>query len=75
MNAHTLRITPMLLALALGAMVGCAPGVSGPKTCAESNQICATRYQPVCGKDGNTYSNACTAAQACMPIKHPGVCK
>ena len=35
--------------------------------------VCMEIYQPVCGKDGNTYANSCEAD--CQKIKyHKGAC-
>ncbi|MEK7579614.1 MAG: Kazal-type serine protease inhibitor family protein [Patescibacteria group bacterium] len=36
---------------------------------------CILIYQPVCGKDGRTYSNDCFATAAGVEISHQGECK
>ncbi|MBN2567216.1 hypothetical protein JXB02_03985 [Candidatus Woesearchaeota archaeon] len=35
---------------------------------------CADIYEPVCGKDGTTYSNVCYAAQAGIAVAYEGRC-
>ncbi len=37
-------------------------------------QVCPHIFQPVCGVNGMTYSNACVAASRGVAVAHPGAC-
>lgn len=46
-----------------------------PGTCAEKPEFCTKEYAPVCGCNGQTFSNACMAAASGSAILHPGECQ
>jgi hypothetical protein len=54
----------------LGCDVADATGV-----CQPIPELCTREYAPVCGCDGNTYGNACTAHGSGVSVAHPGECE
>jgi hypothetical protein len=43
--------------------------------CTRKPDACIQLYRPVCGCDGQTYGNACSAAQAGVSVKSKGPCE
>lgn len=59
-----------------GGGLTCGSGLEcQANTCTEVQScVCTANYDPVCGSNGRTYSNACNAGCANIPVAHNGEC-
>jgi len=53
------------------AQCGAADGMG---TCSPRPEMCTQDYSPVCGCDGQTYSNTCSAHAAGISVAYAGEC-
>ena len=53
---------------------GRCPGPSSFGVCAKKPDLCTDLFAPVCGCDGQTYSNSCFAAAVGVAVEHAGAC-
>jgi hypothetical protein len=77
MHSRFWLLASVLLAAFLGQ--ACQRQAAPVTACIDANKIrrdamCTMQYEPVCGCDNNTYSNACVATNAGVTTFTPGEC-